>query len=559
MFVRLKTTPNSTKTAIQLVSNQRFGKKVKQKIIRHFGYAINDFEIEALKKIAEHYKEELLTKNAPPALIPKESLKDKILKGAENSDEDTDPINVNIKKIKEKSRFNVGIERAYGKIYKNIGFDSVISNPSQRKVSIKALFNIVMSRILDPLSKRGTVNMIKKEFGVKLNLNTVYKMMDLIDDKAIEKAKKIAFDYTQGLFKDPLNVVFYDCTTLYFESFIEDDLKQNGFSKDGKFNQCQVLLAMMVTTSGLPVGYELFEGSKFEGHTLDTALKQLHEKYAIKKVIFIADSAILNKENIERFCTSKQDFIVGARIKNLNKETTEKITNSKNFKPLHENSKDNDITLYETTLENGLRLIVTYSKNRAKKDEQDRLDAIKNFKSKLEKNKNTKEFISNSGYKKFIKINGKSKIEIDEDKIKEASKWDGLHGVITNLDKTHKPDYILENYKGLWQIEDTFRLSKHDAKIRPIFHWTEKRIKAHIAICYMVLTCMRVMEYKVGLKYKKMSSNAIKIELKTLQLSLLKDIITKKMYILPSEISQEAEKILKILELKWTDTPYEIK
>lgn len=559
MFIRIKKTPNSPKAAVQLVQTIREGKTIRQKMVRHFGYALNEEEIDGLKKLAERYKLELEQKNLP-TLFSKENLIALIEAGAKKAETDNSPLPVNLRDIKEEKRIRVGIHQTYGRLFDRLGFGSVIKNPLRKKASVILLRNIVMARIAKPVSKRSSVEMLEQEYGITADVNAVYRMMDLLDQPAIDKTKQLTYQYTKSLLEEKVNIIFYDCTTLYFESFIEDDLKQNGYSKDGKFNQSQVLLAIMVTEAGLPVGYDLFEGGKFEGHTLDNALEELHQRYKIDKLIFVADAALLSGDNIEMFKQSKQPFIVGARLKNESKSLTTQILNMSDYQPLYEDHQQADDVTYKNipkTAE-GLRLIVTYSTKRAAKDKYDREKAIESLTKRIAKSPNPTSLLNNFGYKKFVKLQGEAKLIIDELKIKEAEKWDGLHGIISNIE-TEEAKTLLHHYKGLWQVEETFRISKHDLRMRPIFHWTPKRIKAHIALCFMALMCVRVMEYSVRLQYKKLSPAAIKNELMRLETSILKDYKTEKQYAMPSKASQDAKKIYQILGLKWNDTPYLIK
>lgn len=561
MFVRTKNTPNSPKTAVQLVENIRTGKTIKQKVIRHFGYALNPDEIIALKKIALRYKLELEEKSQPK-LFSTNTLLSLIEIGQKQSVENNKPIPVDLNDLKEQKRVCLGIHQCYGGLFDQIGFNQVIKNSSRKEATVNLLRNIVMARISNPASKRKSIMMLEQEYGVSINLSAVYRMMDLLDDAAINRTNQLSYQYTKSLLEEKVNIIFYDCTTLYFESFTEDELKQNGYSKDGKFNQSQVLLAMMVTQAGLPIGYQLYEGHKFEGHTLDNALTQLHKDYKINQLIFAADSALLSGENIERFRQKQQPFIVGARIKNLSKELTKKILDSSGYKNLFETEDQTEeaITYQEIKIEDDLRLIVSYSPKRAAKDKYDREKAIESLKKKISKSKNPTSLLNNFGYKKYVKLEGEAKLVTDQQKIKQAEKWDGLHGILTNTStKQQSVMTIYQHYKGLWQIEETFRISKHDLKMRPIFHWTPRRIKSHIAICFMALVCMRIMEYKVNLQYKKLSPAAIRNELLRLQTSILKDQKTHKEYGIPSRASQDAKKIYQLLGLKWSDTPFVIK
>ena len=558
MFIREKKTPLSEKTAVQLVEAVREGNKIKQKIIRHFGFGFNIEEVEALKNIALRYKLELENKSQP-ALFESGSMMELVTK-ASTKEDDQKPLPVNLKNIVEEKRIKIGIHQVYGNIYEQIGFNKVLQNPTRKKSSVRLMRDIVMTRINKPESKKSSVNTLINEYGIEADVNAVYRMMDLLNDKAIENIQQTCYQNTFGLLGEKIDIIFYDCTTLYFESFTEDELKENGYSKDGKFNQSQVVLALMVSKQGLPIGYEVFSGGTFEGHTLSNALDKLHSKYKIDKLVFVADAGMLNEDNMIMLEERNQAFIVGARIKNMSKELTDKILNKSKYKNLHDDLEQQEAVTYHdiNIKEDNLRLLVTYSPNRASKDKYDREKAIEQVKKRLAKSKDPKSLLNNYGYKKYITIEGETSISINEEKIKQAEKWDGLHGIITNIKDTNVIE-LLSHYKGLWQVEETFRISKHDLRMRPIFHWTPKRIKAHIAICYMALSCIRTLEYKVRLQYKKLSPEVIRKAITELEMSILKDTSTDKRYSLPSQATQDAKKIYQILNLKWRQTPFLLK
>lgn len=567
MFVRFKKTPLSEKTAVQLVENQRVNGKVRQKIIRHFGYAFSEKEKEALKKIALSYKLELETKRQP-TLFETGVLLDMICQASQKDFDqkiEEKSMLVDLNDIVEEKRIKVGYHQVYGSLFDQIGFSKVLPNWSKKKATVRLMKDVILARIHQPQSKLATVESLGSHFDVKANINSIYRMMDYIDDQTIEKIQSVSYKNTTNLLGHELDVVFYDCTTLYFESFEEDELKENGFSKDGKFNQAQIILALLVTQQGLPVGYQVFSGSTFEGHTLVTALKCLGDKYKIKKVIFVADAAMLNTENLELLHEKKQKFIVGARIKNMPKAIENKIVDKNLYQPLYEDKQGRQvkyqvIDLPQKPNQSKQRLIVTYSPKRATKDKFDRQKAIEKLKLKLEKNKTTKGFIKNSAVKKFLDISQDSQVSLNEQKIEQAEQWDGLHGIITDAKVT--PDSvknILDQYKGLWQVEETFRISKHNMKMRPIYHWTPRRIKSHIALCFIALTLIRTLEYKVRYQYKKMSPEQIRYHISKLESSILKDTKTNKKYVLPSQPTQEAKKIYQLLNLNYRATPYPLK
>lgn len=546
MFVRIKSTPNSPRKSVQIVESVRDGDKVKQRIVRHVGIAMDDQELEQLTTLAEHIKCKIEDERHP-LLFPPEKLAKIALESKNQKDKN---LFVNLKELKEEQRTVVGIHDIYGQIYRELEFDTILS---QKTGDI--LYNIVMARIANPSSKRASVIDLEQNFGISLNLDRVYRMMDKLDETACKNIRNNAYKNTLRLFDDKVDVVFVDATTLYFESFIEDDLKKKGYSKDLKFNQPQVLLALLVTKQGLPIGYEVFPGSTYEGHMLIPLLEKLKGEYFIDKLIFVADSAMFNEKNLVLLEAAGYEYIVGARLKNLPNDIKNEIVNISHYTTSFQHD-DETISLCELTY-NNRRLIISHSTKRAKKDKSDRHEAVKKLQKKLCKNKDPSQLISNYGYKRFLKIKGKACVSLDEEKLSEAAKWDGLHGVITNS-KTLNSKELLNQYRGLWQVEESFRITKHDLKVRPIFHWTPERIRAHIAICFMAFTCVRNLEYRAALQYKKISPEAIRKALIGVQTSILRHINGSR-YAIPSNVPQDARKLYQIMGKKYSTTPYKVK
>jgi len=545
MFIRTKTTKNSPRKSVQIVESVRIGSKVKQNIIKHIGIAKDDKELEELKLLAQTIKEQI-EKDEKTQLITPEQLANKEAVSAKKLQDSAKDYNVNLQDIVEEARVIKGIHDVYGKLYDDLGFNKIIS--STNKSALPAILkNIVMARIATPESKRKTVSMLENQFGISLQLDKVYRMMDKLDDKAIEKINKIAFTQTNKLLHEKIDVIFFDATTIYFESFSEDEFRKNGYSKDLKFNQPQVVIALMVTTEGLPIGYEAFSGDTFEGHTLIPALKRLREKYNVKNVVYVADSGMFNKNNLAELDNLEQEkinYIVGARIKNLPKLLTKQILKPSNY------TKINDEIKVATFEHNNRKLVVSYSAKRARKDAHDREKGIEKLRKKLAKSKSVKTQLSNQGYKKYLTITGESSININEEKIKEDAKWDGLKGLIVDKHNNLRNEEILQQYSNLWQVEESFRITKHDLKIRPVYHFKKERVKAHLAISFMAYSLVRHLEYRVRLQYVKLSPEKIRQILLSIQVSIFYCNKKKMRYAMPSSISVEATKIYKLMGVK---------
>lgn len=551
MFTRFKTSPNTTKTSVQIVESIRENGKVRQKIVRHIGNAYDDEELKRLKKLADVTIQKIQAERQPTLFEP-----EKLVATASQSREEnqTEELNVNFKNIREEQRVTVGIHEVYGKVYEQLGLAGVLNRKTNNVSAERILKNIVLGRIANPQSKLATVRELEDQFGIRMSVSSVYRTMDQITEEVVEKLQQRAYDEARNLLGVELNVMFYDCTTLYFESFSEDELKQNGYSKDLKFNQPQVLLALMVTTEGLPVGYEVYPGATFEGNTFQEFVEKLNNKYKINNIVVVADSAMLSKSNMEWMNTKGFKYIVGARIKNTTAAIKKQILLENQYTACDEQHYNRyiDIKTNDQT-----RLVVTFSESRAAKDAHDREKAIISLCKRLEKSNNVMSLMGNYGYKRFLKIEGDSKLKVDEARLKSASKWDGLHGVKTNImDLTAQQ--IRELYHGLWQVEETFRITKHDLSIRPIYHWTPARIRAHIAICFMSLLLVRHLSYRTNLLHFGLSPESTRSHLSHVQVSILRDIQTGKRYALPSKVSPEAVKLYKLMGLKYTDVPYEL-
>ena len=547
MFIRVKTTPNSPRKSVQLVESVRNRDKVRQKIVRHIGIAMDEQALAALKELAEVVKCKLEAEHQP-SLLPAEQVAQQIIaaKAAQSSD---DPLPVNLKQLREQQRVVLGIHEVYGEMYHQLSFDSLLPC-SRYRASNEALFQMVMARIANPDSKRESVRRLEQDFGIGLSLQRVYRMMDQLDETRIERLKSRVCQATQALLPGPLSVLFFDCTTLYFESFKEDSLKQNGYSKDCKFNQPQVLLALMVTQEGLPVSYEVFPGATFEGHSLIPLIESMRDQYDLKQVVCVADRGMLNEANLKAIEAAGAYYIVGAKLKQLPKVQQAQVLDKSAYTALGQGQK----TARELT-HHQRRLIVSHCPKRAAKDQHERQKAVERLIKKLGQSQNPKNLLNNDGYKKFLVVEGKTKLGIDQEKIEQASQWDGLHGVITNLPDMPQVE-VLAHYRGLWQVEESFRITKHDLKVRPIYHWTPRRIRAHIAIAFMAFACVRHLMYRVKLQYQALSPAVIRNVLIQIQHSILEHQSTHKRYCIPSQVSPEAKKIYQLMGLSASTVPY---
>lgn len=389
-------------------------------------------------------------------------------------------------KIANESIRTVGPELIFGTLFDRLGFN-IVPNELFRHLTI--------ARLVYPTSKLKTVDYLWRYRGEKISVDSIYRFLDTLNKKYKEQVETVAFQNTKKLLGQ-ITVVFYDMTTLYFETEDEDDLRKIGFSKDGKFQQPQIMLGLLVGEGGLPIGYDIFPGNSYEGITLIPTLQKIEAKYGFGKPIVVADAGLLSKDNIKQLGEEKYQFIVGGRIKNESEQIKKTI--------LEKSIDLEDGGGFSVTKPDGTRLIVTHSNKRARKDAYNRERGLKKLRKQIEFGKLTKKQINNRGYNKFLLLEGTMKITVDEDKITNDKQWDGLKGYITNT----KLDInkITENYSQLWQIEKAFRISKTDLRVRPIYHYRQRRIEAHICIAFVAYAIYKELERL--LRSKKVSFSA---------------------------------------------------
>lgn len=555
MFVRIKSRPHTDKKAVQIVKSFREGSKVKQKIIQTVGYAYDESTLDKLTQLANHIKIALEI-NENPTLFPPEELIKTSIDHLDRKFTENNNLDVNLYNIREVNSVITGFHQIYGHIYDQIGFSNAFTKKNE--YYLKIIKDIVLARLAKPSSKRETVSMLNKDFSMDLDLSKVYRAMDRLDDTTINKIQKRGFNFTQSILGKKVTIAYYDCTTLYFESFKSDDLKKLGYSKDSKFNQPQVLLSLFITEEGLPLGYDVYPGNTFEGNTLIDSLEKLKKEYYLTDITIIADSGLLSKNNISKLKAKGYKYILGSRLKCLTKQKKGEILSG--IEKAENNSKCDYISkYYDTSIENTERLIVRYSSKRAEKDRKDREKYVEKLLSKLEKSSSPKSFMSNYGYIKYLDYEGGvDKVVLNEEKLEKEKKWDGLSGIITNIkDKPAKE--LLDHYRELWQIENCFRLQKHDLKIRPIYHWNARRVKSHINICYQAFSCQQYLKYRLKIQEYKISSEEIRKSLLGVRQTILEDIETRKKYAIPSKIDESAKKIYQIMRQKYNNIPYELK
>jgi transposase len=362
-----------------------------------------------------------------------------------------------------------------------------------RQLDAPMLNDLVTIRVIEPASKLRSIELMETYFGIKHRRQSFYdaaprwlQLKNRVEETTVTFAKnEFSFDYS---------IVFYDVTTLYFETFEADELRKQGFSKDSKSQQPQILIALMVTKEGFPIAYEVFPGNTFEGHTMIPVIKSFIKNQDVKTLTVVADAAMISASNVEELRAASVNYIVGARLGNLSIDMLDKIS--------HKLIRKDESSMRVAT-DNGY-LICSFSQKRFLKDKYEMEKHIQKARLLINHPSKTKKT-------KFIRT-GPQKLELNEDLISKTTKLLGVKGYYTNLpENVLTNSQVIQRYHDLYKIEQAFRVSKSDLRTRPVFHFKEGPIKLHILICFMALAVSKYIELKTETSLRSFLTQAKKI------------------------------------------------
>lgn len=366
-----------------------------------------------------------------------------------------------------------GTQLILNKVYDEVGFNAIDDD---------TLRNLVLARICQPGSKMATAAYLKAYYKEDINHWRIYRYMDKLYNTQQEAVQRISVAHTMKVLGGRIGLMFYDVTSLYFETPARDDLRHPGFSKDGKTSESQIILGLLVSAGGYPLSYAVFNGSQYEGRTMIPIIDDFKQRFKLKDFVVVADSGLMSKTNVNLLNEAGYKYIIGARIRSEGEAVKDWILSLDKV----------DGMLYERPYNNSERLIVGFSEKRASKEAYNRSQGVEKLRKCYASGSLTKDKLNKHGYNKFLEISKDIQVVINQDKIDQDALWDGLKGYRTNTDLPVQT--ILDQYHGLWVVERAFRISKGNLEMRPIFHFTEKRIEVLICICFVAYKVYKELE-----------------------------------------------------------------
>ena len=508
----LKKTPTSTgRIRLSIVDGyyDKNTKKTKHKVIESLGF-LDDLEKQYDDPI------DYFTKRA--ALLNKEKQEQKA------------PINFT---FYDSDRLCVGddFRKNFGylvlsKIYHELGINTFLINRQRHTKEIydanTIMKMLVYSRLIAPASKKSSFDNRDMFFEkTDYSIDDVYRCLSFLNkhknNLQIWLNNKIKENYGRDT-----SLIYYDVTNYYFESDVQDDFKRKGISKEHRPNPI-IQMGLFIDTSGLPITYELFSGNTNDCLTYRPNFGRIKKEFDLGRVISVADKGMTTGDNIWYTINtpSKDGYVFSMSVRGADKEMKAFVLNDDGYEWLGDEYKRKSRRYPRTiqvTSNSGKKLkktvhekqVVFWSEKYAKRAKAEREAAIAKAHD-LAKNPGSYTRATSYGAAKYVKkidydkdtgeiLTASSILEIDAERLREEEVLDGYYILLTSeMDKSD--DEIIDIYRGLWRIEESFKVTKSELEARPVYVWTRDHIEAHFLTCFVALTIARILEMKLERKY----------------------------------------------------------
>jgi hypothetical protein len=468
MFPRIKSYKNKDGTLrhyLFLVDNKRIGAHVRQVTRANFG------RVEDLDKVIPDVVEKL----------SKFTRKLKVLNLAKDIKADW---------VKE-----YGAVIVFKRIWDRLGLGRYFERYlEERRITFDAveiIFTMVLNRLLEPRSELGARKWVESLYGIKDigDLHQWYRALDfLIEHK--DELEVDLYEADRDLFNQETPkgypMVLMDTTSVVYFGDGEkaEDILDYGYSKEKRFDLKQVIVGVLMTRDGIPIGHEVYPGNTNDINAFREMIHSVGGRFKIRRVIIVCDRGMVSEKNIRQLEIEGYEYIVGLRMRQLPRDDAEVLLSKRKMRPVARG-----LRAKEENFE-GKRLVVCFNQEQAEKEKRKREEIIARLIEKL-KAQGLKSLLVHREYSKYLKIKAE-KPELDEEKVKAEELFDGKFVLQTNT----KLDWreIVLSYKDLWQVEAAFRTLKSELEVGPIYHYTERRIRAHIFVCFLALLSKVVFE-----------------------------------------------------------------
>jgi hypothetical protein len=443
----------------------------------------------------------------------------------------------NLPDIEIDAVFELGIVLAARTLWEELGIGQAIrgciaegelSAPHER-----ALFAMAAQRLDDPDSKRGCAMRWLPDIAwlpeaKDLTLDQLYRALDFLAVWS-DEIERAVFLRAADLFRLDVDLIFYDTTTAYFETDMTDEqqqlwggklyapLRRRGHNKEGRDNQPQVIIALAVTRDGMPVRSWVLPGDTADVSTV-ARIKDDLRAWQLGRCVFVGDAGMYSAENLAALSRGLGRYILAVPMRKVKEIETEVLSRPGRYKPVADNLQVKEVVVGDG--ERRKRYVLCLNSEEAERERARREQVLQELGAELtllrereaDHPKAACHLLASRRYGRYLTTDYTGRPRLDAAKVKTAEKVDGKFVVITNDDTLSAEDIAL-GYKGGWIIESCFRRMKQTGlEVRPMFHWTARRIEAHVKLCVLALQMQRAAEIRCGLPWARMAH-----ELRTLK------------------------------------------
>jgi len=346
---------------------------------------------------------------------------------------------------------------------------------------------LVFARICAPGSERSVMQWLPGVYAPEFEgsqLHHLYRTLDFAADVKDEFERQWLMQLTKKLCPD-LRLVLFDTTSVYFEGAGPEGLAAYGYSRDKRSDLPQIVLGLFMTEEGYPLTHMVFPGNAVDLAVFREAMADLRKKLPISEIVMVMDRGMVSEANLRMLDELGIPYIVGARLRHL--ATREALKTAGRYRVVAENLRVKDVR------QEGTRYIICYNPQEAERDQAERATMVAYLEEQLRRG--VKAFMKNAAAKRYLKVQGEQ-VSLDRARIEEDARYDGkwVLQTSTNLDAAQ----VALAYKGLWQVERAFRTLKNPLEIRPVYHWTPRRVLAHVALCVHAYFFERLVENRIA-------------------------------------------------------------
>jgi len=420
----------------------------------------------------------------------------------------------------------------FSRIYHELELDRFFNNKARHRSfeynanSIMKL--LVFARLIYPGSKKNAHELKERFFDIlDFSLDDVYNSLSFFDEHS-RACQRFMHERITEKYGRETDLIYYDVTNYYFETEHEDELRKKGYSKEHRRDPI-VQMGLTMDKQGIPISYRLFSGNTHDSQTLMPILGEIVREYRAKRIITVADKGLNSGDNIVFSTALGHGYVFSQSVRGASEELKAYILDEQGYVHIGDDYRRKSRIIpveihYHTDKKTKKKVwcdqkqVIFYSEKYAKRAKHKRAEALQKAadlianpgKYKMATAKGAAAYISGLAFDKKTGelVDTGEALTLNEDKIRDEEKLDGYYAIVTSeLDEPD--DQIIEMYRGLWRIEESFKITKSVVEARPVYVYKPEHINAHFLICFIALTLARLVELQLDGQFHSVVSSTL--------------------------------------------------